>query len=337
MPYTVGGIVMRWPIMLGAGFAKYPRDLLPLVGQEIPLGAYLVGSFTPERRNENEGAVLQWPFSWAEFLDVGGGLNVWGMPNVGTKEGIEVLETVPLDRPVVVSHAGFSPNQYADSMSIADRSPSVAGHEVNASCGNTGKPPICYELDATADTLRAIHAEVLRGNISKPVWWKLAALITEKQRDQLAMAYPRFDFEEVLTVPEGYVRQYTKLLLQYPLIKAFIACNTLAGCRAFGEDGRPVTSPYEGRAGLSGSIMNGISHELIRQIAVGLESWEVHSVDLIASGGNLTGDDVVDALQVGAWAVQCTSGPVWHPQVARFFADFLTSSRFVDWFADDFR
>ncbi len=333
--YIVGGIAMRWPIMIGAGFAKYPRDLLSLIGQDVPLGAYVVGSLTPEPRHQNEGAVLQWPLSWREFLDVGGGLNSRGMPNIGEKEGIETLETVPLDRPTLVSHAGFSPNQYAESMCMADESVSVAGHEANASCGNTGKPPMCYQLDATADTLRAIHAEVARGHLTKPIWWKLAPLITEKRRDQLALAYPRFNFDETLTVPEGYAKQYVRLLLQYPFIKAFVACNTLPGCRAFGEDGRPVTSPYEGRAGLSGPIVKEISHELIRQIVSWLAPWE--HVDLVASGGNLTGDDVVDTLQAGASAVQCTSGPVWHPQAARFFADFLASSRFVDWFADDFR
>lgn len=323
---------MAWPIMVGAGFAKDPRHLLSLVGKELPLGAYVVGSFTLKDRSGNDGSVKQWPIDWSTFITEGGGLNSHGMPNDGTKDGVDTLESVPLDRPAIVSHAAFDPAGYAACMAIADRSPSVAGHEANASCGNTGKQPFAYDPDATNETLQIIGREVMAGRITKPIWWKIAPFITAKERDELSARYPRFDFELVPTVPEEYLESYLRIVFCYPFVRAIVIGNTLSGCRAFDEHGKTVTSPFDGRAGLSGPILKEISMRLVRRAVTIRGSFE--TISIIASGGILTGDDGVSALENGADAYQCTSGPAWHPDPARFFADQLSSDRFVEWFAN---
>ncbi len=333
MIYNIGGIPMAWPAILGAGFAKNPRHLIPLIGKDIPLGAYVVGSFTLKDQSGNEGAVKQWPIDWSTFLAEGGGLNAWGMPNDGTEAGVDTLESVPLDRPAIVSHAAFNPEGYPASMVIADRSASVAGHEANASCGNTGKQPFAYDPDATNETLRAIGREVMAGHITKPVWWKIAPFITMKERAELATWYPRFNFELVPTVPEEYLETYLRLVMCYPFIRAIVIGNTLSGCRAFDAHGKTVTSPFEGRAGLSGPILKEISMRLVRRAVAVRKSFE--TVSIIAGGGVITGDDSIDVLNNGADAYQCTSGPVWYRDPARFFADHLTSDRFVERFANE--
>jgi dihydroorotate dehydrogenase (fumarate) len=327
MTKIIGGIEMSLPIILGAGVCKDPRHLLPYLHPDLPLGAVIAGSatleFRPGNDPENKG-VVQWPDDWTQFVERGIGLNSHGMPNSGIEEFLERFASVPLNgRPALASLAGFSAKENARLVERADREPYLAGMEINMGCGNTGKIPDAYSYENAHATLKALEYLARNGQLTKPIWIKLSPYITMTERDELAAVYPEIDFTHVPVVTEGFVEAMVRLIAQYPFVKAIVFSNTLANCRRLGSDGKPVTTPFDGKAGLSGPILKRISLELVLWSTDLLPPWS--HLDLIGCGGALTGDDVADYLRNGASAVQCVSGPVWHGNPRRYFGGLIES------------
>ena len=331
MSYIIGGVTMETPLILGAGVCKDPRHLIPYLHPDLPIGAVVAGSVTPEFRSGNEG-VVQWPADWTTFLEARCGVNSHGMPNLGIEDFLERFTSVPLTRPGIVSIAAFSAVNYARCTLLAHDCEQVSAIELNWGCGNTGKIPDAYSYSDAHATLEALSALARCGRLTKPIWVKLSPYITTEERDQLANTHPEIDYGAVPVVQQGFAEAMVQLIAQYPLIKAVVFSNTLANCRILDATGKSVTTPFDGKAGLSGPILRNISIGLIRRSLEIVPPW--YELDFIGCGGILTGDDVVDYFDAGASAIQCTSGPVWHPNGQRFFVNLVTESeRFQSYLA----
>jgi dihydroorotate dehydrogenase len=320
---VIGGLEMQLPIILGAGVCKDPRHLVPYLRRDVSLGAVIAGSFTQGERTQNDG-VVQWPADWTEFRNRGIGLNSFGMPNPGIEESLERFDSVPFDRPSIASIAGFSADEYATCAWLANRRDSVAAIEVNWGCGNTGKIPDAYSYVDAHATLDALERLCRQGELVKPVWIKLSPYITAEERDRLAAAHPGIDFSAAPVVNPGFAEAMIQLISRYPFVRAIVYSNTLANCRVMGPDQTPVTTPFDGRAGLSGPILKSISIGLIRDALACLPTSA--NIDFIGCGGVLTGDDAADYFDAGAIAVQCTSGPAWYRPGPRFFMNLVLES-----------
>lgn len=321
--YFVGGLELSLPIILAAGVCKDPRHLVPYLRDDVSIGAVIAGSFTPDPRPQNDG-IVQWPADWTEFRERGLGLNSFGMPNPGIEESLERFATVPFNRPGIVSIAAFSADEYAASARLAGRQDGISAIEVNWGCGNTGKIPDAYSYEHAHATLNALEQLFRQGELAKPIWIKLSPYITAEEREALALAHPEIDFSAAPVVNPGFGEAMVRLIGRYPFVRAIIYSNTLANCRVLGPDGVPVTTPFDGRAGLSGPILKPISIGLIRQALASLPP--ASEIDLIGCGGIAHGDDAADYLEAGARAIQCASGPAWHKKGPRFFTDLITDS-----------
>ena len=321
--YSVGGLTLSLPIILGAGVCKDPRHLIPYLRSDVSLGAVIAGSFTQGERPQNKG-IVQWPDNWSEFRKRGIGLNSFGMPNPGIEESLERLETLVLGRPAIASIAAFSADEYASCTWLANRRKSVSAIEVNWGCGNTGKVPDAYSYENANATLAALEKLYRDGRLTKPVWIKLSPYITAEERDQLTTKHPEIDFSAVPVVSHGFMEEMVGLIGRCSFVCAIVFSNTLANCRVLGLNGVPVTTPFDGKAGLSGPILKPLSINLIKRTLDLLPPWS--DIDLIGSGGILKGDDAADYLDAGAAAVQCTSGPAWYGKGPRFFMDLVNDS-----------
>lgn len=320
--HSIGGVEMKFPIMLGAGVAKRPNHLLPYLHPDLPLGADMIGSCTLEERMGNTGT-LSWPEDWTGFLGENFGLNSFGMPNDGIEKTLAAIENLSFARPCVVSVAGFSVEEFLQLIERTNCSPAVSAIEVNLGCPNTGKVPFAYDLQATRDLLEGLKSLVLRGVTLKPIWLKVSPYLTSIELEALAVAWPNIDFSATPTAEERFVEEIVRLTVCYPFVKAMVFGNTLGNCRYFGIDGKPVTTPFEGKAGLSGPILKTINLRLLKRARAVIKQ---QPLDLIACGGVLCGDDAYDYLYAEAVAVQCTSGPVWHPDGPRFLVDLVVES-----------
>lgn len=341
MAKIIGGIEMQLPIILGAGVCKYVPQLAPYQRHDVSLGAAILGAITPEKRLGNQEQPLFWPDGWRAFQEAGFGCNSFGMNNAGVDFSFAALQSLDLVHPLTANLAAFSVEDYLKLLLKAELCPWIAGSEVNLGCGNTGKPPHAYDLDFITQLLVGVRElRISRcGQITKPIWLKLSPYLTLAERDQLATLHPEIDFTAVPTVVPGFFEKVVRSIDQSRVVEAIVFSNTLANCRHLGSDGRPVTGPFEGRAGLSGPILHDISLRLITQAYSIMP--EPFSLDLIHSGGNLTGKDVARALDI-ADAVQCASGPFWYGDGPRFFADLINSEALQhslvrnDWLAGDF-
>lgn len=321
----IGGIPMSSPLILGAGVAKYPAHLPPYLHPDLPLGATVFGSLTLEDdRVGNLGqGTLSWPEDWTRFLEMNFGLNSFGMPNEGIGKSIPKLEAMEPTRPIVASVAGFNVEEFVRLIERANRSPVISAIEANEGCPNTGKTPFAFDLEATRALLERLKALVLGGIHLKPIWIKLSPYLTRTELDDLAAAWPNIDFSATPTVEPGFVEEIVGLIACYPFVKAIVFGNTLPNCRHLGPDGKPVTTPFEGRAGLSGPILKAIN---LRLLGRALDVITPRHLHFIACGGVLHGDDAYQYLYAGAAAVQCASGPAWYPNGPRFFVDLVTGS-----------
>lgn len=322
--YRVGGIAMSLPIILGAGMAKYPPQLVPFERADVSIGAAVLGSLTPELRIGNTEQPLFWPEDWTEFTRHGFGLNSFGMNNDGIDNLLSTLESIELVHPCIVSLAAFSVDGYMTLLLKAEACKSVSGSEVNLGCGNAGHLPHAYDTDFITRLLGQIRAARHESTLTKPIWLKLSPYLTRKELDDIATNHPGIDFSRAPMVEPWFFGWLLRAIIDFGCVDALVFSNTLANCRYLDLDGCPVTGPFGGNAGLSGPILHAISMNLIYQ-ARKLARVANNPLSLIHAGGNLTGDDVCKSLEV-ADAVQCVSGPFWYGDGPRFFADLIAGS-----------
>ncbi len=320
MTYLVGGIPMLFPIMVGAGACKTPESVIPYMRRgNLLLGAVVTGSYTPDARSGNDG-ILSYPNEWQELITQQFGLNAFGMPNMGYSQAVlELSRLFPSPAyPLIASIAGFSVDDYVKGLKAFQLTP-AKGIELNFGCPNTHAIPVSYDIISILQILEAFKLL----DIGCPVWIKLSLYITMEEREKLSQQWPQIDFSNVPVVTAGFLAKVLHIIMPYrEFIKAVVFSNTLPNVICRDANGKAVTSPNDGKAGLSGPIIKAISLELVKQARRILPT----SIDVIGSGGILTGDDVIDYLQAGASAVQCTSGPFWYGNGPRFFANLVGES-----------
>ncbi len=330
--YLVGGVEMTSQLIVGAGVCKHPEAMGPYMRTDLPIGAVVTGSYTPELRVGNVG-VTTWPITIEEIARHGAALNSMGMPNMGNAAAAnELIKLRPkLILPFVASIAGFNVPDYMDGIVSFDLDSNCGASaiEVNLGCPNTQDQhplPISCSIDRTREILSAI-AET---GPKVPIWVKLSPCLTLAGWSSLSYLYPEFDFSNVPTFEKGFNMKIIELVASYPFVRAIVLNNTLPNVRRI-EDGNPVTTPNDGKAGMSGPAILAITRRSVIR-ATSLLSGT--GIDVIASGGIMNGEDAAEMLELGAAAVACASGPHWTGG-PRFFSDMLQSEQLQNFLTDN--
>lgn len=317
MSLIIGGIEMELPLILGAGVAKHPNQLLSYLHPDAPLGAALSGSYTLDPREGNKGE-LMWPADLGGLMQHGFGLNAWGMPNLGLQQAMELFPSGPA-KPHLVSIAGFKTSEIIDMFGLLKGNKYIAGVELNGGCPNTGHLPVAYMLNELARLLE----EVSKVGFDLPIWLKLSPYMTAHELGWFASEHPSLDFVNTPTVSEGFIGDLCELLAEYPnILSAVVMTNTVPNV-IHGDSitVRNADGSVHHKGGLSGPILREHNLKLIRQM---VDTGITTDIDIIGSGGVMTGDNALKYLQNGCAGVQCTSGPAWSD--IRFFQSLLEGS-----------
>ncbi len=293
--WMVGGVEMDYPIMVGAGVCKAPESVLPYEDPNLPIGACESGSYTPDDSKGNTGGSLS---AW--ISDLNSGLNAYGMPNCGQEEADRRFSNMVLKRPLIFNAAAFEPEGFKKAYLRFSKRRYVSAINFNKSCPNKGKTPPSFDLIAMRESLTSLRTV----SAQMPLWIKLSPYLTKEDVNRLSAFV---DVSNVITVAEDFVHDVVLLLNQFVgLVSAVVGTNTIGNCRYL-QDGKPVTSPFEGKAGLSGTLLREISLRQVERMRNMLHP----SIDVIGQGGVLHGDHGLEYLKRGAAAFACTSLPYW--------------------------
>jgi dihydroorotate dehydrogenase len=304
--WHVGGVDMEYPIIVGAGVCKTPDSIDEYQNPDLPIGALVGGSYTRDGRDQNPGK----PSAWIEALKIG--FNSYGMPNCGAVKAADVFAKKALHHPLIASFAGFSDGDYEHGTAAFSRTSvwkKFSAIEWNLGCPNAHDKktiPISYDYDSLYSLLQMFQYWYSHSRFVKlPIWLKLSPFIFEEDLTELGKFV---DVSSVPTVSPDYTRKVADLIARYHFVFAVVNGNTIPNCRYRDAEGNLVTTPNDGQAGLSGALLKKIAFrqvvEMRRRLPLG--------IDVIASGGILTGDDAMDFFENGASAVQVTSLPYWH-------------------------
>jgi dihydroorotate dehydrogenase len=154
---ALSGIRLEHPLMNGAGTCKTLEDVERLVPSSV--SAVVVGSITVEPRLGNEGQTY-----WS---DATSSLNSLGLPNRGEPYyrrhlGAMVRAAHAAGKPLVLSVAGFSPDEYVR-LAALGRDAGADLAELNLACpnvwdGGRQKRIACFDLGAVEAILRRVEA-----------------------------------------------------------------------------------------------------------------------------------------------------------------------------------
>jgi dihydroorotate dehydrogenase len=317
--FTIGGISMSSPIILGAGVAKHPNQAHTFMHPDAPLGAVISGSYTLDPREGNKGE-LMWPADFGGLTQNGFGLNAWGMPNMGLSYALGVFPLMSWrEKPHVVSIAGFNASEYITMLHLLKGRKEVAGVELNSGCPNTGHLPVAYTLEDLARLLE----DVAGVGFDKPVWLKLSPYMTADELEFFASENLHLDFSGTPIVSSTFLVELCELLAEHTrTISAVVMTNTLPN--VVHRDSltiRNADGSAHHKGGLSGPLLRTHNLKLIWKIqSLGFPS----ELDIIGCGGIMTGEDVLDYIQTGCAGVECTSGPAWSD--VKFFQSLLEGS-----------
>lgn len=298
MTHIVGGVDLGFaPVMIGAGVCKTPAK----TSDCIKVAPVVSGSYTSKAREGNTGKLF-YPETLEELEQIGFGLNAFGMPNRGFGSVSTEFSGRQFENPLIVSIAGFSPNEYLEGVRIFSTLANVAAIELNAGCPNTGHGEI---LSFDENVLTTLLENLSSSSIEKPLWLKFSPFTNPNELERRAKL----------------VNQYKKL------VKAVVTCNTFPNGYAGPSAIDTIRTGNYG--GLSGPALKHIALGQVHQFRKYLDP----DIDVIGVGGIMTGNDIVDFLDAGAKAVQLTSMPFWLGEPSKFL-DILTSgpdcSLFVD-------
>lgn len=282
--YKVGGISLpSAPVMVGAGACKSPAS----AKQWLAVAPVSSGSYTPEKRNGNQGNHLFYPDTLEEFLRIGFGLNSFGMPNMNIDNALGEFQDQDTEMPLIVNIAGFSVDDYLDGVKKLCAVDGVMAIELNFGCPNTDHGKIM-----SFDPIRLSELFTKLGKPQKPIWVKFS---------------PYSD--------PGLLKEVAAVVNETTAISAVVTCNTFPNAYV----GKDAISPMGGLAGLSGPALKPISLGQVVQFRQHL----IPEIDVIGVGGITTGNDVVDFLDAGAVAVQLTSLPFWMDNPSHFWEVLL--------------
>lgn len=261
---TVGGLVLRAPVMTASGASGHGAELAPY-GPLDELGAVVVKSLSTG----------PWPGNPAPRLHplsdpAAGMINSVGLQGPGTgpwlDDDLPALAAAGAD--VVASIWGDSVDAYrsaADSLAAAPAE--VVAVEVNVSCPNTedGMRMFAHSPSATEAVMAAT------AGCGRPRWAKLSP-----------------NTPDLVAVAEAATRGGAD---------AVVLTNTLSGLVIDIETRRPVLGA--GRGGVSGAALHPVAVRAVYDVREALPD-----VAIVGVGGVARGVDAVEMLMAGASAVQ---------------------------------
>lgn len=268
----IAGIQLEHPLMNAAGTCRLPEDVKKL--SRSASAAIMVGSITVESRTGNAGDVY-----WAGPMF---SLNSLGLPNRGVSYYRDVIPEMVavahgVGKPLFVSVAGFSPEQYAHLAELAfDGGADLV--ELNLGCpnvwqGHTQKRIACFDPELVAEVLYCVERRV--GTDAK-VSVKISPFSDPFALAEVAQAIGASKMAKVVT-----------------------AVNTFPN--AFGLSGaKPVITPGGGLAGFAGPAMKPIGLGQVRQ----LRGLLPKRIQIIGVGGITHGQDILEYRASGAAATQ---------------------------------
>lgn len=268
----VAGIRLEHPLMNAAGTCKMLEDVREL--SRSASAAIMVGSITMEPRTGNSGDVY-----WAGSMF---SLNSLGLPNRGApyyREAIPEMVSVAHGegKPLFVSVAGFSPEEYANLAELAFRGGADLV-ELNLGCPNvwqssTQKRIACFDRVLVSEVLRCVEEKV--GADAK------VSVKVSPFSDPFALA------------------EVAQVICASKLAKAVTAVNTFPN--AFSYNGtKPRITPGGGLAGFAGPAMKPIGLGQVRQ----LRGLLPECIQIIGVGGITHGQDIREYRESGAVATQ---------------------------------
>ena len=272
-PETVlAGVVLEHPVMNAAGTCRTADEVRRMARSAV--SAVVVGSVTVLARPGNAGDVF--------WTGPGHALNSLGLPNRGAAFYEDVVPAMAgvvhaAGKPLVLSAAGFGPDEYAALTGLAVRAGADLV-ELNLGCPNVVDGGVrhriaAFDPDAVAEACRAAAGQ--SGGV--PFGVKLSPYSDPFLLADVAAA--------AASAGAGYV----------------VASNTFPNALAVRPDGRPVLTA--GLAGLSGPAMKPVGQGQVAQFRAALPA----GVGVIGVGGITTGQDVLDYLAAGACAVQAAT------------------------------
>lgn len=290
---VLAGVPLEHPLLNAAGTAKSLTDVERLARSAV--AAVTVGSITAKARDGNAGEVFAARDAYA--------LNALGMPNRGAEFYRDELPrmaavTRSAEKPLIVSVAGFSPDEYGE-LTALSASSGADLVELNLGCPNVWDDGTQHRIASFDPELvaRSVAAAVAAAD-GVPVGAKLSPL-----------SDPTLLAEVAAVLADSGVR-------------FVVSCNTFPNGLALRPDGRFAIDVEYG----------GVSGEAMKPIALGqvgqLRRLLPPAIDLVGAGGVRRGGDIDDfrhagAVAVGAATLFWTSG-----EDPRCFGDLL-----ADWVA----
>ena len=265
------GLKLSSPLLTASGCAGYGQEFFQVVDSRC-LGAFVTKSATLHPRDGNEGCrVAETP---------AGMLNSIGLANPGIEQVMaEELENLQgRNLPIILSIAGFSPEEYASCIRIAEAHGGFDMYELNLSCPNVGDHGLA--LASTPEGIRTIMSQI-RGLTRRPLLVKLKpevadiALIARTAQDCGA--------------------------------DGLVCCNTYTGMRIDIAKGRPVMA--KGIGGFSGPAVFPMAVKNVFLVS------QAVSIPVVGVGGIASARDVVEMMMAGASAVQIGAAALRQPEI----------------------
>ena len=264
------------PLVNCSGVLSYPdvferlENLNPFTKEaETVMGAWVTKSYTFKERPGNENVTVY------ELPDGAGLINSMELPNPGVeyKEGerdpLEELAKAKLKKPLIVSVAGFQPNEYTEViLAFEKRVPNAAAYELNLSCPNItpGEKSIAGSIGDSPESV----VQVVSG----------ARKVTGKPL--IAKISPACPVKRIAKAAEDAGADY-------------IGCaNTMPGL-VLNRKGKPVLAG--GSGGLSGKIVKPINLKVVYDV---YEAIDPKKTGIFAYGGICDREDIVDYCRAGA-------------------------------------
>lgn len=268
-----GGLILEHSLMNAAGTCKLTEQVHKLARSAS--AAVMVGSITFGPRLVNTGDVFWQNDTFS--------LNSLGLPNPGKDYYIHKLpEMVKIahdfGKPIFVSVAGFSPEEYGILVEVAIQGGADAV-ELNLGCpniwdGGKQKRIACFDL-------KLMH-EILFEEVSRRVG-----------QNHIIGVKPS-PFSDPI-----YLEEFG-CMLKGGFVKFITAVNTFPNAFALDKSGKPRITPAGGLAGLAGSALKPIALGQIKQYRAILPEY----VQIAGAGGCRSGQDIMDFKRVGATVVQ---------------------------------
>jgi dihydroorotate dehydrogenase (fumarate) len=293
-PINIAGLQLEHQVMVGGGAIKTVGDVREVAKSNS--AAVEVGSITVEPRSGNEGTVYYFNH------DNKFSLNSLGLPNGGLEyyqTNLPEMAAIAHEygKPLLVNIAGFSPYQYVRLAEMVRKS-GADGLTINAACPNVWTPDgkqkriMAFDLDAMGTTLMMLEQEL------------------------------GIDFWSTLKLPPysdpEFLNSVAQLIRPSRFVKAVTGINTFPNAYYLDNDDQSAISFGSGLAGLAGEALRPIGLGTVKQLKQLLPDKPI-----IGVGGISNGTHAREYLQVGAAAVQATTG--YFNRGPKIFDDILLS------------